>query len=108
MLVLATFLPVGVFFVAFLFWFMYALHSEIRIENQRSARTRQIASRRIPIAIEVRRPTRGFIVTSSNPGLVFSGEPKAGLPGSPMRRALAALSGMTVHLTESSQTKRQA
>ena len=108
MLVLTTFLAIGVFFVAFLVWFLYVLQSEIRVEIERSARTKQIAFNRIPIAVEVREPRRGFIVTSANPGLVWSSKRNAGLPESPMRRALAALSGMTGQLNESSQGKRKA
>ena len=106
MLVLATLLTIGIF-VAFLLRFLVALHSEARLEKERDARTKQIAGNRIPIAVEVRKAMRGLTVTSINPGLVHS-NPTTGMSKTPMRRALAALSGITVQVIESSQTKRGA
>ena len=104
MLVLAMFVAIGVFFVAFLLRFTFALHSEARIERARDARTKQIASRRIPIAVEVRKPA--LTVTWTNPGIVHPSEPETGLSRTPMRRALATLTNATVG--ESSRNKRQA
>ena len=108
MLVLVTFLTIGVFSIAFLLRFLLAVHSEARLEKERDARTRQIANYRIAIAVEARTTKRGFIVTSSNPEFIWPGKAKAGLRGTPMRRALADLSGLAVQVPESSQTKREA
>ena len=94
MLVLATFLAIGVFSIAFLLRFLRALHSEIRLEKERDARTKQILSRRIPIAVEVRKPVRGLFVTHSNPGLA--------------PRARTTTAGATLEASESSRNKREA
>jgi hypothetical protein len=94
MLVLATFLAIGAFSVAFLVCFLFALHSELQLEKERSARTKQMLGLGIPIAVEVRKPVRGLFVTHSNPGLV--------------RRAEAASSRATLESSESVRTKREA
>ena len=94
MLVLATFLAIGVFFVAFLLRFIFALHSEARVEKERDARTKRIPGHRIPIAVEVRKPRFELTVTYSNPGLV--------------RRAGTTSLGAALAVSESSRTKKEA
>ena len=69
-MVLATFLAIGVFFVAFLFWFLFAMQSEVRLHSKRDARTSRIYRHGIPLAFEVRNNrTLGLTVAYSNPML---------------------------------------
>ena len=69
-MLLATFLAIGVFFVAFLFWFLFAIQSEVRLHSKRGARTSRIYRHRIPLAFEVRKNrTLGLTVAYSNPML---------------------------------------
>ncbi len=86
MLVLATFLAIGAFCVAFLMRFLFALHSEARLEKERDARTKQIPGRRILMAAEVYKPAQGLTVTYSNPGLAW--------------RAAATSSGATLAVSD--------
>jgi len=105
MLVLATFVAVGVFFMVFLLRFLYAMHLEAQVERARDVRTSRIVGR-IPIAVEVRRPT--ITVTCNNPGLIHPSASKTRIPGTPMRRALSALASATHEAGGNSRSKRQA
>ena len=94
-MLLATFLAIGVFSVAFLFWFLLAVHSEVRLESKRDVRTSQIYSRRIPLAAEVRsNPKPGLTVVYSNPMLAH--------------RLGQSSSGATLAVEQSSRAKKEA
>jgi len=94
MLVLATFLAIGVFFCAFLLRFLFALSAEVRVEKERAAWTERIVGNRIPSAVEVRKPLRSLTVTYSNPGLA--------------RKAQATAAGETLAAGESWQSEKEA
>ena len=94
-MLLATFLAIGVFFVAFLFWFLFAMQSELRLQSKRDARTSRIYRHRIPLAFEVRKNrTLGLTVAYSNPMLA--------------PRARQSSSGVTLVVNESSRAKKEA
>lgn len=69
MLVLATFLAIGVFFVAFLLWFFSELQSEARLETERAERVKQIRSRRVPSSDKAHGLATPLSVAYSNPRL---------------------------------------
>ena len=94
-MLLATFLAIGVLFVAFLLWFLFAMQSELRLDSKRDARTSRIYSHRIPLAFEDRNHrTLGLTVVYSNPMLAHQVRPSS--------------SGATLVLDERSRAKKEA
>jgi hypothetical protein len=94
-MLLATFLAIGVFSVAFLLRFLFALESELRLASRRAARTSRIYSHRIPLAFEVpNKRTIGLTVAYSNPMLAH--------------RLRQSSSGATLVVNESSRAKKEA
>jgi hypothetical protein len=79
MLVLAAFIAIGAFFVAFLLRFYFALHSEARLASERAAWAKQIRSRRLPSSTEDRSPATGLTLAYSNPSPAR--QPKTGTGG---------------------------
>ena len=70
MLVLATFLAIGVFFVAFLLWYFFELQSEAQLLTERAERVKQIRSSRVLSPDNARGRAAALTVAYSNPRLV--------------------------------------
>ena len=114
MLVLATFLAIGVVSIGFLLRFSFALHSEARHEKERDSRTKQIAFSRILIAGDVRsgvpgapafgvlgrKPAPGFTTVYSSPQLA-----RQNIEGLTALLARTTSSGVTLALSESARTR---
>jgi hypothetical protein len=67
MLVLAAFLSIGAFFVAFLLRFTFALQSEAQLQAERAVWAKRLRGRRVPSSLEARSSAMGLNLAYSNP-----------------------------------------